>query len=106
VIRALFDQTLSSNPDWWCRRAPGDPLRPKRWKTFFVEIPYRDIGAMNREWETDTSGRFKKRRALVWITAKELLATYEDQPDRLWKRVRQLVDAPGVIRAILRSKTA
>jgi len=104
LVEALFDQTQESRPDWWCQRAQGDPLRPKRWKTFFVEFPYRDIEELNREWEADTTGRFKKRRELVWVAADELLTIYEDTPDRLWKRVRQLENAPAVIDSIRRSK--
>ena len=84
---------------------PGDPLRPKQWKTFFVEFPYRDIEALNREWEADTDGRFKKRRELVWVSADELLAIYETDPERLWKRVRQLENASSTVRSIVRSKT-
>jgi 8-oxo-dGTP pyrophosphatase MutT (NUDIX family) len=104
IVEALFDKTLKSRPDWWCKRRPGDPLRPKRWKTFFVEFPYRDIEGLNREWKVDTSGRFKKRRELVWVAADELLAIYQAAPDRLWKRVRQLENAPAVIDAIRRVK--
>lgn len=104
IVEALFDQTLTARPDWWCKRMPGDPLRPKRWKTFFVEFPYRDIGELNREWETDDTGRFKKRRELVWVAADELLAIYASTPERLWKRVRQLENAPTVVDAIRRDK--
>lgn len=104
VVEALFEETLTSSPDWWCKRTPGDLLRPKRWKTFFVEFPYRDIEALNREWEDDRTGRFKKRRELVWVAADELLAIYENNPDRLWKRVRQLENAPAVVDAIRQSK--
>lgn len=104
LVEALFDQTLKSRPDWWCRRTPGDPLRPKHWKTFFVEFPFRDVATLNREWEADTTGRFKKRRELLWVAADELLDIYASAPDRLWKRVRQLENAPTVVEAIRRSK--
>lgn len=104
VVEALFDQTLTAHPDWWCRRAPGNPLHPKRWQTFFVEFPYRDIEALNREWEADKAGRFRKRRELVWVEADDLLALYEHAPDRLWKRVRQLENATETIQSILQSK--
>ncbi len=100
IVRGLFDDTLSAHPDWWCRRAPGDPLRPKHWKTFFIRFPYRDVDALNREWRRDTSGRFKKRRELFWIPGDELLEIYAHTPDRLWKRVRQLENASRVIRSI------
>ncbi|MBL3529244.1 MAG: hypothetical protein JMN27_16535 [gamma proteobacterium endosymbiont of Lamellibrachia anaximandri] len=104
VVEALFDETLSVHPDWWCRRAPGDPLNPKRWKTFFIEFPYRDIEALNREWEADRTGRFKKRRELVWVAAGKLLTVYENAPNMLWKRVRQLENATETVRSIQQSK--
>lgn len=104
IVEALFDETLSVHPDWWCKRAPGNPLAPKLWRTFFIEFPPRDIEALNREWEADHAGRFKKRRELVWVAGSELLAIYEDAPDKLWKRVRQLENATDTVRSILRSK--
>jgi len=104
VVQALFDTTLAEHPDWWCRRKPGDPDRPKRWKTFFIEFPYRDIEGLNREWEADKTGRFKKRRELFWVTASELLAIYENAPGRLWKRVRQLENATQTIHSIRQNR--
>jgi hypothetical protein len=104
VVEALFDKTLSVHPDWWCRRAPGNPLKPKLWRTFFIEFPYRDIEELNREWEADTAGRFKKRRKLVWVAGDELLDIYKTDPDKLWKRVRQLEHASSTVDSILRSK--
>ena len=104
IVEALFDETLAAHPDWWCRRAPGNPLHPKLWKTFFIEFPYRDIEALNREWAADRVGRFKKRRELVWVAADELLDIYENAPDKLWKRVRQLENATETVHSILQSK--
>jgi ADP-ribose pyrophosphatase YjhB (NUDIX family) len=104
VVQALFSATLSEHPEWWCRRAPGDPQRPKRWKTFFIEFPYRDIEELNREWEADKIGRFKKRRELFWVAASELLAIYRNTPERLWKRVRQLENATETILSIKQDK--
>lgn len=104
IVEALFDETLAAHPDWSCRRAPGNPLHPKQWKTFFIEFPYRDIDVLNREWETDTTGRFKKRRELVWISGSELLEIYDHAPDKLWKRVRQLENAKETIHSIVQSK--
>ena len=104
IVTALFDETLTVHPDWWCRRAPGNPLKPKQWQTFFIEFPYSDIEMLNTEWENDTVGRFKKRRELVWVEADVLLAIYENVPDRLWKRVRQLENATETIRSIVQSK--
>ena len=104
IVEALFDETLAAHPDWWCRRAPGNPLHPKLWKTFFIEFPYRDIEALNREWAADRVGRFKKRRELVWVAADELLDIYDNAPDKLWKRVRQLENATETVHSILQSK--
>ncbi|MEN8205492.1 MAG: hypothetical protein ABFS24_05715 [Pseudomonadota bacterium] len=105
VVEALFDETLVAHPDWCCRRAPGNPLKPKRWKTFFIEFPHRDIVELNQEWEADRVGRFKKRRELVWVAADELLTIYENAPDKLWKRVRQLENATETVHSILRNKS-
>jgi len=104
IVEALFDETLSAHPDWWCRRAPGNTGNARDWITFFVEFPYRDLGPLNREWASDTDGRFRKRRELLWVPASELLALYADNPDKLWKRVRQLENARETIRAILQSR--
>lgn len=104
VVAALFEATLADHPDWCCRRAAGDPLHPKRWKTFFIEFPYRDVGQLNQAWTDDRVGRFKKRRELLWVAADELLAIYADSPDRLWKRVRQLEQATETIHAIVQSR--
>mgnify|MGYP001818730796 FL=1 len=103
AVRALFDKTLAMHPDWCCRRSPGDPARPKQWKTFFIRFPYRDIRELNREWEADRAGRFKKRRELFWVAAGELLDIYKNNPDRLWKRVRQLEKATETIHSIQES---
>ncbi len=56
---------------------------------------------MNREWEMDKIGRFKKRRELLWVASDELLAIYEYSPDKLWKRVRQLENATETVHSIL-----
>ena len=59
---------------------------------------------LNTEWENDNVGRFKKRRELVWVTGSELLAIYDNTPDKLWKRVRQLENVTKIICSILKSK--
>lgn len=104
VVAELFDRTLSAHPDWWCLRASINPLKPKQWKSYFIEFPYRDIEPLNLQWQYDDQRRFKKRRQLHWVTADDLLAMYQHAPDKLWKRVRQLQDAPETIRAICHSK--
>jgi len=104
IVENLFDETLSVHPDWWCKRAPGNPLNPKLWRTFFIEFPYRDIEELNQEWAADTIGRFKKRRELFWVDGRELLAIYDSKPDKLWKRVRQLENAKETVQSILQSK--
>ena len=104
IVEALFDETLAAHPDWCCIRAPENRLKPKQWQTFFIEFPYRDIDVLNREWENDTGGRFKKRRELVWLSWCELLEIYDHAPDKLCKRVRQLENAKETIHAIVQSK--
>jgi len=104
VVESLFDKTLSVHPHWWCKRAPGNPLNPKLWRSFFIEFPYRDIEELNRLWAQDTTGRFKKRRELVWLAGSELLDIYDHTPDRLWKRVRQLENARETVHSILQAK--
>jgi len=97
IVQALFDKTLANHPNYCCKRASINKLKPKDWQSFFVEFPYRDISELNRAWENDQVGRFKKRRELVWVGAEELLAIYESEPNRLWKRVRQLENAREII---------
>ena len=104
IVEALFDETLMAHPDWWCKRAPGNSYKPKQWKMFFIEFPYRDVEVLNCEWKADKVGRFKKRRELVWIETDDLLAIYEHKPDRLWKRVRQLENATKIIHSIRQNK--
>jgi 8-oxo-dGTP pyrophosphatase MutT (NUDIX family) len=105
LVEDLFDRTLSAYPDWWRRRDPGNPEKSRDWRTYFIEFPFRDISALNSEWQSDTSGRFKKRRELVWIPANRLLDIYDRSPGDLWKRVRQLEDASPLIREIQSSLT-
>ena len=99
-VEELFENTLSAHPHWWRRREPGNSEKPRDWRTYFIEFPYRDISALNREWEYDTSGRFKKRRELVWVAADRLLDIYARSPEDLWKRVRQLEQAETLIHEI------
>ena len=98
LLEALFDRTLENHPDWWCRREQAGKRRD--WKTFFIEFDYREVTAMNREWERDAGSRFVKRRELLWVPADSLCDLYEHSPDRLWKRVRQLVNVKQTIQSI------
>jgi 8-oxo-dGTP pyrophosphatase MutT (NUDIX family) len=100
LLESLFDRTLQSHPDWWCRRGEGSKGKPRDWKTFFIEFEHRDVQDMNREWELDAGKRFKKRRELLWVPAETLTKLYAHAPDRLWKRVRQLENAQETIRSI------
>ena len=106
LVERLFETTLREHPDWWCRRAAGVKQPPKDWRTFFIEFEYQDVSGMNREWQNDNAARFKKRRELVWIASDELLAIYRHTPERLWKRVRELIDAETTIQSIQQHKEA
>jgi 8-oxo-dGTP pyrophosphatase MutT (NUDIX family) len=100
IVESLFDETLSRHPDWWCERLTTNPAKPKCWKTFFIEFPFRDVEPLNRLWADDADGRYRKRRELHWISAATLIGFYRYQPQRLWKRVRQLGGAEDLIRVI------
>ncbi|NNJ95083.1 MAG: NUDIX domain-containing protein [Halobacteria archaeon] len=97
LVGALFDRTLDRHPDWWCSRRGGQ----RDWKTFFIEFEYRDVAAMNREWQADDGARFTRRRELVWVPAATLCSYYKSSPERLWKRVRQLQGAVKTIQSIV-----
>ncbi|MFC1665839.1 NUDIX domain-containing protein [Pseudomonadota bacterium] len=96
-VEEIFERTLSAHPHWWRQRKSPNPMKPKDWRTYFIEFPYVDVFVLNREWKSDTGGRFKKRRELVWVSAEALLDIYTRKPSALWKRVRQLEDAETLI---------
>ena len=104
VMDALLGRTLDAHPDWWCQRVPGSKIPPKDWRTFFVEVEHRDIDSINAQWASDDGSRFKKPRELLWVPGNELLAIIDTAPERLWKRVRQLIGARETVEAILTAR--
>jgi 8-oxo-dGTP pyrophosphatase MutT (NUDIX family) len=112
IMTSLFDKTLIKHPNNCCRRKPGHKIPPKDWKTFFIEVEYRDLTLINLQWEKDaesstkSSNRFSKRRALHWVSAHDLLLIYKHNPKKLWKRVRQLEGATKVIQEIIEKSIA
>ena len=106
VVTELFDRTLEQYPHWWCQREPGNKLPAKDWKTFFIEFDYQELGIINQEWEAEGGQRtrFSKRRELHWIDADRLLLIYQQNPEKLWKRVRQLMNASSIVQAIKQEK--
>jgi len=74
--------------------------KPRDWKTYFVEVDYRAPDDINAAWAEDQDDRFKKRRELHWLTAEQLLDVFDNRPETLWKRVRELEGASAIVRAI------
>jgi hypothetical protein len=104
IMDTLLGQTLEAHPGWWCQRAPGTRVPPKDWRSFFVEVEYRDIDEINAQWADDDGSRFKKPRELLWVPGGELISIFDTAPERLWKRVRQLIGARETIAAILAAR--
>jgi 8-oxo-dGTP pyrophosphatase MutT (NUDIX family) len=104
TVNALFEETLNAQPNWYCQRITINSDKPKDWITFFIEFPYREVETINLEWKNDQTGRFKKKRELFWVSSQELLGIYENNPEKLWKRVRQLDNVVEVIRLIQEAK--
>jgi len=97
VLANLLHKTQQQFPDWWCSRRRHDDQVKKDWKTFFVEVDYKDLNAMNYAWATDTSNRFVKRRELLWLSSDELINIIEKSPEKLWKRVRELDNLKSLV---------
>lgn len=102
LMLQLIEQTQSTHPDWCCSRANRNGNRPRRWKTYFVEVEFRELTAMNMAWAEDFTGRFKKRRELCWIAADSLLEIVENRPEALWKRIREYQGMHDVISKIMK----
>jgi hypothetical protein len=106
IMDKLLCRTLDAHPDWWCQRAPGSKIPPKDWRSFFVEVEHRDIDDINAQWAGDDGSRFKKPRELLWLPGDELVTIIDTAPERLWKRVRQLLGIRETVAAILAAKEA
>jgi len=100
-----IEQVQNSHPDWCCSRKHSDGDRPRDWKTFFVEVEFRDLADMNAAWAEDRAGRFKKRRELCWLSADRLLEIVEYRPEVLWKRLRKYQGLRDAVVAIVRDVT-
>ena len=96
----LIEHTQHQYPHWFCSRRNKSGATPRNWKTFFVEVEYRDPADMNRAWVEDSSGRFKKRRELCWLSAEQLLDIIDNRPEMLWKRLRDYEGLREVVLAI------
>ena len=99
----LIRHTQQLHPQWFCCRKKCNSGKPKDWKTFFVELDYRDPAEINRAWAGDTTGRFRKQRELVWLTSDQLIDIIHNNPERLWKRIREYRGLREVVRAIANS---
>ena len=100
LMLKMIENTQSKHPQWWCRRGRVTADKPRDWKTYFVELDYKSPDDMNAAWAEDKSGRFKKQRELLWLTAAQLLDIFDNRPESLWKRVRELEGASDIVRSI------
>jgi len=106
VMDKLLGRTLDAHPDWWCQRAAGNKIPAKDWRSFFVEVEHRNIDEINAQWAGDDGTRFKKPRELLWVPGDELVTIIDSAPERLWKRVRQLIGIRETVAAILTAEAA
>ncbi len=99
VLAGLLHKTQQRHPGWWCSRRRLTDQSLKDWKTFFVEVGYKDLSLMNKAWATDTAHRFVKRREweLLWISKEELINIIEQSPEKLWDRVRELDNLKALV---------
>ena len=98
----LMEQMQNTQADRCCVRRNRNGDKPRDWKTFFVEVAFRDVTDMNMAWAEDSAGRFKKRRELCWVAADKLLEIVENRPEALWKRIREYEGLRDVILAIMK----
>ena len=103
VLANLLHKTQQQHPDWWCSRRRLKDQALKDWKTFFVEVDYKDLSPMNKAWETDILHRFVKRRELLWVRADTLVELIDNEPEKLWKRVRELDNLKSIVLKISNS---
>ena len=100
LMLQLIENTQRKHPQWWCKRGSVNTEKPRDWKTYFVEVDYRAPDDMNTAWAADKYDRFKKKRELFWLTAAQLLDVFDNRPEALWKRVRELEGASDIVRSI------
>lgn len=101
LVAAVFHLTLAQHPDWYCTRASASTGKIKDWRTFFIQFEYRDLSPLNRQWQQAESGRFKKKRQLLWVPARDLLSIWRNSPEQLWKRLRELRGLESRVGAIM-----
>ena len=86
---SLLERMQADYPDLQCRRIMKDGKGYRAWSAFVVEVPFKNLDTMNLAWAQDTSGRFRKRRELLWLPADHLLDIIDNHPQKLWKRIRE-----------------
>jgi 8-oxo-dGTP pyrophosphatase MutT (NUDIX family) len=107
LLASLFDRTIDRYPDWWCAKKTDENSKKKHkdWRTYFIEFQFRELAPLNNEWAHDQGQRFKKRRELFWVSSDALLDIYRFNPERLWKRLRQLEGVEDMIESITSTMT-
>lgn len=101
----LIEETQNRHPHWYCGRKNRVGEKPRNWKTYFVEVEYKDPADMNTAWAQESSGRFKKQRELNWLTAEQLLDIIDNRPEAFWKRIREYEGMHDVVQSIVNDRT-